>query len=135
MYGEKAKVHYENVKISGSAWDTDVVSAGGKYLAVNWQASGGGVSRSSPQFTDYEWRLGAVADDSRPSQSCLSSHRTLPRRHPDSQPSYPISYHWLEVTPDLCSIPPGHPLTTTSLSLVVRMERVSFSPPQSQVGN
>lgn len=44
VYGEKAKTHYENVKISGSAWDTDVVSAGGKYVSVNWQASGGGVS-------------------------------------------------------------------------------------------
>lgn len=51
VYGEKAKVHYENVKISGSAWDTDLVSAGGKYLAVNWQAAGGGVSHlnNNPQ--------------------------------------------------------------------------------------
>jgi hypothetical protein len=44
VYGEKAKLHYENAKISGSAWDTDLVAAGGKYLAVNWQVSGGGVS-------------------------------------------------------------------------------------------
>ena len=44
MYGEKSKVHYENAKISGSAWDTDLITAGGKYMAVNWQVSGGGVS-------------------------------------------------------------------------------------------
>jgi hypothetical protein len=43
VYGEKTKTSYENAKISGSAWDTDLVSAGGKYIAVNWQVSGGGV--------------------------------------------------------------------------------------------
>ena len=44
VYGEKSKVTYENAKISGSAWDTNLVTAGGKYIAVNWQVSGGGVS-------------------------------------------------------------------------------------------
>jgi coronin-1B/1C/6 len=43
VYGEKSKTSYENAKISGSAWDTDLVSAGGKYIAVNWQVAGGGV--------------------------------------------------------------------------------------------
>jgi hypothetical protein len=55
VYGEKAKTHYENVKISGSAWDTDVVSAGGKYVSVNWQASGGGVSTSPITLGGGEW--------------------------------------------------------------------------------
>jgi hypothetical protein len=55
VYGEKAKTHYENVKISGSAWDTDVVSAGGKYVSVNWQASGGGVSTSLFTLGGREW--------------------------------------------------------------------------------
>ncbi|ORY30791.1 hypothetical protein BCR39DRAFT_528339 [Naematelia encephala] len=53
VYGEKAKVHYENAKISGSAWDTDLVSAGGKYLAVNWQVSGGGAFAILPVFSPF----------------------------------------------------------------------------------
>ena len=50
VYGEKAKAHYDNVKISGSAWDTDLISASAKYLAVNWQVAGGGVGR-------FQWDL------------------------------------------------------------------------------
>lgn len=70
VYGTKSKVLYENAKVSGSAWDTDLVTASEvssdwnigddkpdvlltdkKYIAVNWQVSGGGVSamqRSDP---------------------------------------------------------------------------------------
>lgn len=33
---------YDNVKISNSAWDTNLVSASGKYISINWNASGGG---------------------------------------------------------------------------------------------
>ncbi|OWZ54914.1 deoxyuridine 5'-triphosphate nucleotidohydrolase [Cryptococcus neoformans A2-102-5] len=51
VYGSKSKVNYENVKISGSAWDTDLVAAGGKYLSVNWQASGGGAFAILPLFS------------------------------------------------------------------------------------
>ncbi|WVQ76929.1 hypothetical protein IAR50_006608 [Cryptococcus sp. DSM 104548] len=51
VYGSKSKVNYENVKISGSAWDTDLVAAGGKYLSVNWQASGGGAFVVLPLFS------------------------------------------------------------------------------------
>ncbi|KIR26170.1 deoxyuridine 5'-triphosphate nucleotidohydrolase [Cryptococcus deuterogattii LA55] len=50
VYGSKSKVNYENVKISGSAWDTDLVAAGGKYLSVNWQASGGGFPTKLPDI-------------------------------------------------------------------------------------
>ncbi|WVQ85125.1 hypothetical protein IAT38_007290 [Cryptococcus sp. DSM 104549] len=53
VYGSKSKVSYENVKVSGSAWDTDLVSAGGKYLAVNWQASGGGAFAVLPLFSPF----------------------------------------------------------------------------------
>lgn len=53
VYGEKAKTSYENAKISGSAWDTDLVSAGGKYLAVNWQVSGGGAFAVLPTFSPF----------------------------------------------------------------------------------
>ncbi|OCF30801.1 deoxyuridine 5'-triphosphate nucleotidohydrolase [Kwoniella heveanensis CBS 569] len=51
VYGNKSKVSYENAKISGSAWDTDLVTAGGKYLAVNWQVSGGGAFGILPLFS------------------------------------------------------------------------------------
>ncbi|WWC85478.1 uncharacterized protein L201_000342 [Kwoniella dendrophila CBS 6074] len=51
VYGAKSKVNYENAKISGSAWDTDLVTAGGKYLAVNWQVSGGGAFAILPLFS------------------------------------------------------------------------------------
>ncbi|GFZ44847.1 Coronin-like protein [Saitozyma sp. JCM 24511] len=53
VYGEKSKRTYENAKISGSAWDTDLVSAGGKYLAVNWQVSGGGAFAILPAFSPF----------------------------------------------------------------------------------
>ncbi|GAA5898134.1 uncharacterized protein JCM6883_000934 [Sporobolomyces salmoneus] len=39
---------YDNVKISASAFDTNLVSASCKYLAVNWQASGGGAFLVTP---------------------------------------------------------------------------------------
>ncbi|BGP38477.1 Coronin-like protein crn1 [Rhodotorula kratochvilovae] len=49
-YGTPAKPEnrYDNIKISASAWDTNLVSANDKYLAVNWQASGGGAFLVSP---------------------------------------------------------------------------------------
>ncbi|GAA5923519.1 hypothetical protein JCM1841_002971 [Sporobolomyces salmonicolor] len=42
---------YDNIKISASAFDTNLVSASGKYLAVNWQASGGGAFLVTPLDT------------------------------------------------------------------------------------
>ncbi|EIW73401.1 deoxyuridine 5'-triphosphate nucleotidohydrolase [Tremella mesenterica] len=53
VYGEKAKLSYENVKVSGNAWDTDLVTAGGKYLAINWQVSGGGAFGILPVFSPF----------------------------------------------------------------------------------
>ncbi|GAA5976809.1 hypothetical protein JCM10908_005638 [Rhodotorula pacifica] len=49
-YGAPAKPEnrYDNLKISASAWDTNLVSASEKYLAVNWQASGGGAFLVTP---------------------------------------------------------------------------------------
>ncbi|GAA5996308.1 hypothetical protein JCM5350_006508 [Sporobolomyces pararoseus] len=49
-YGTPAKREdcYDNVKISASAFDTNLVSASCKYLAVNWQASGGGAFLVTP---------------------------------------------------------------------------------------
>jgi coronin-1B/1C/6 len=44
VFGQPAKKEHgiENVKVSNSAWDTNVISASGKYISVNWNASGGG---------------------------------------------------------------------------------------------
>lgn len=49
-YGTPAKREdaYDNIKISASAFDTNLVSASCKYLAVNWQASGGGAFLVTP---------------------------------------------------------------------------------------
>ncbi|KAG0704548.1 hypothetical protein DFH29DRAFT_801556 [Suillus ampliporus] len=44
VFGQTAKKEhgYDNVKLTSSAWDTNVVSASGRYISVNWNASGGG---------------------------------------------------------------------------------------------
>ncbi|KAH7903995.1 hypothetical protein BJ138DRAFT_1119846 [Hygrophoropsis aurantiaca] len=44
VFGQSAKKEhgYENVKISSSAWDTNLISASGRYISINWNASGGG---------------------------------------------------------------------------------------------
>ncbi|KAJ7210397.1 microtubule binding protein [Mycena pura] len=44
VFGQPGKKEYglENVKVTGSAWDTNVVAASGEYLSINWNASGGG---------------------------------------------------------------------------------------------
>ncbi|GAA6028103.1 hypothetical protein JCM8097_001872 [Rhodosporidiobolus ruineniae] len=39
---------YENIKLSANAFDTNLVSASGKYVAANWQASGGGAFVVTP---------------------------------------------------------------------------------------
>ncbi|GAA5839059.1 hypothetical protein JCM5353_008719 [Sporobolomyces roseus] len=50
LYGTPAKREdsYDNIKISASAFDTNLVSASSKYLSVNWQASGGGAFLVTP---------------------------------------------------------------------------------------
>ncbi|KAK1921449.1 microtubule binding protein [Papiliotrema laurentii] len=53
VYGEKSKTAYENAKISGSAWDTNLVTAGGKYIAVNWQVAGGGAFAILPEYSPF----------------------------------------------------------------------------------
>ncbi|KAN0062647.1 Coronin-like protein crn1 [Thecaphora frezii] len=44
VFGHPAKkeMSYENVKVSNSAWDTNLIAANGSYISLNWQASGGG---------------------------------------------------------------------------------------------
>ncbi|KAJ7715662.1 microtubule binding protein [Mycena maculata] len=44
VFGQPAKKEHglENVKVTNSAWDTNVIAASGEYLSINWNASGGG---------------------------------------------------------------------------------------------
>ncbi|KAF8315401.1 DUF1900-domain-containing protein [Clavulina sp. PMI_390] len=44
VFGQSARKEcsIENVKVSSSAWDTNLISASGLYVSINWQASGGG---------------------------------------------------------------------------------------------
>lgn len=44
MFGQAAKKElcYENLKITKNAWDSNIIGTNGKYLFVNWDASGGG---------------------------------------------------------------------------------------------
>ena len=44
MFGQAAKKElcYENLKITKNAWDSNIINTNGKYLFVNWDASGGG---------------------------------------------------------------------------------------------
>ncbi|CEH11683.1 Actin-binding protein Coronin, contains WD40 repeats [Ceraceosorus bombacis] len=44
VYGNAAKKEewYDNIKVSNNAWDTNLIASNGKYISVNWNASGGG---------------------------------------------------------------------------------------------
>ncbi|TFK48507.1 microtubule binding protein [Heliocybe sulcata] len=44
VFGQTGKKEYgiENVKVSNSAWDTNLIAASGRYISINWNASGGG---------------------------------------------------------------------------------------------
>ncbi|EJD41736.1 microtubule binding protein [Auricularia subglabra TFB-10046 SS5] len=44
VFGQPGKKEYavDNVKISNSAWDTNMLAASGRYISVNWLSSGGG---------------------------------------------------------------------------------------------
>ena len=55
VYGQQGKKEYgfENVKVSNSAWDTNLISASGRYLALNWNASGGGAFAILPLPTPF----------------------------------------------------------------------------------
>ncbi|WFD20949.1 Coronin-like protein crn1 [Malassezia caprae] len=44
VYGNPAKkeASFDNVKVSNNAWDTNLMSASGKFVSLNWNVSGGG---------------------------------------------------------------------------------------------
>jgi len=44
----------ENVKVTNSAWDTNIISASGQYISVNWNASGGGAFAILPLPSPFQ---------------------------------------------------------------------------------
>ena len=44
VFGQAAKkeLQYENIKVTNNAWDSNILKTNGKYISVNWNASGGG---------------------------------------------------------------------------------------------
>ncbi|KAF8075319.1 microtubule binding protein [Lyophyllum atratum] len=60
VFGQPAKKEHgiENVKVTNSAWDTNIISASGQYLSVNWNASGGGAFAILPLPSPFHARPG-----------------------------------------------------------------------------
>ncbi|KAF8194693.1 microtubule binding protein [Pholiota molesta] len=56
VFGQPSKKEhsFENVKVTNSAWDTNIVSASAKYLSVNWNASGGGAFAILPLPSPFQ---------------------------------------------------------------------------------
>ncbi|KAG8728356.1 Coronin-like protein crn1, partial [Ceratobasidium sp. 423] len=55
VFGQSAKKEWciENVKVSNSAWDTNLISASGEYVAINWNSSGGGAFAILPLASPF----------------------------------------------------------------------------------
>ncbi|KAF8448716.1 microtubule binding protein [Boletus edulis BED1] len=55
VFGQAAKREhgYDNVKVSSSAWDTNLIAASTRYISVNWSASGGGAFAVLPLPSPY----------------------------------------------------------------------------------
>ncbi|KAI6041861.1 microtubule binding protein [Pisolithus marmoratus] len=49
----KREYGYDNVKVSNSAWDTNIISASARYISINWSASGGGAFAILPVPTPF----------------------------------------------------------------------------------
>ncbi|KAG5641190.1 hypothetical protein DXG03_005790 [Asterophora parasitica] len=56
VFGQPAKKEHgiENVKVTNSAWDTNIISASAQYLSVNWNASGGGAFAILPLPSPFQ---------------------------------------------------------------------------------
>ena len=44
VFGQASKkeLQYENVRVTSNAWDSNIIKTNGKYISINWNASGGG---------------------------------------------------------------------------------------------
>ncbi|KIM38103.1 hypothetical protein M413DRAFT_250886 [Hebeloma cylindrosporum] len=56
VFGQPSKKEHgiENVKVTNSAWDTNIISASGQYISVNWNASGGGAFAILPLPSPFQ---------------------------------------------------------------------------------
>ncbi|THH16850.1 hypothetical protein EW146_g3851 [Bondarzewia mesenterica] len=56
VFGQPAKKEHglDNIKVSSSAWDTNLIAASGKYISVNWNASGGGAFAILPAPSPFQ---------------------------------------------------------------------------------
>ncbi|OSX64562.1 hypothetical protein POSPLADRAFT_1055185, partial [Postia placenta MAD-698-R-SB12] len=56
VFGQQGKKEYglDNIKVSNSAWDTNVVAASARYISINWNASGGGAFAILPLPSPFE---------------------------------------------------------------------------------
>ncbi|KAF9267620.1 microtubule binding protein [Marasmius fiardii PR-910] len=56
VFGQPSKKEagIENVKVTNSAWDTNVISASGQYISINWNASGGGAFAILPLPSPFQ---------------------------------------------------------------------------------
>ncbi|KZT38990.1 microtubule binding protein [Sistotremastrum suecicum HHB10207 ss-3] len=55
VFGHLGKKEYsiDNVKVTGSAWDTNMIAASGSYLSINWNSSGGGAFAILPLASPF----------------------------------------------------------------------------------
>ncbi|KIM60139.1 hypothetical protein SCLCIDRAFT_1185125 [Scleroderma citrinum Foug A] len=62
VFGQTGKKEYgyDNVKVSNSAWDTNLISASSRYISINWSASGGGAFAVLPAPSPFEHALHGV---------------------------------------------------------------------------
>lgn len=83
---------YENLKITKNAWDSNIIQTNGKYIAANWDASGGGafaiipvkeVGKAPDQVSLFRGHKGPVLDtafnpfDSQEVASCSDDGKIL----------------------------------------------------------
>ncbi|EMD39400.1 hypothetical protein CERSUDRAFT_113035 [Gelatoporia subvermispora B] len=56
VFGQQGKKEYsvDNVKVSASAWDTNLIAASSRYISVNWNASGGGAFAILPLPSPFQ---------------------------------------------------------------------------------
>ncbi|KAL4061949.1 microtubule binding protein [Scleroderma citrinum] len=62
VFGQTGKKEYgyDNVKVSSSAWDTNLISASARYISINWSASGGGAFAILPAPSPFGSALHGV---------------------------------------------------------------------------
>jgi len=113
--------HTNEGQRTASAFDTNLVSASGKYLSVNWQASGGGAFLVTPLN-----QTGKVSSSIASCEMRCGSYRSIPIRFVRSSPTSSLS---AELTLHQYSIPTG--LLSMILSSLPSEKTVNWPSPKS----